>query len=235
MSLSPSTATQPRLSPKLIHLLGKLSLMPVDYPHPHGPFAVADTGATNHMVPDKSCFISYKLVSGLSVCMGNNSFIPVLGRGTAIFSLNGKRILVQNVLHFPLLVVPLYSLRTHVTQRGCGFIGAGESGFLVYFPLFVLSVDMAVDCHLSFTPLRHSAPLNTLHYVQPRCPPASYPSTVTPAVSQATPSPLLPAVVEDDACRHLFGRHNILLSGLSSGPQQYYRPGCTLLSNQQSH
>jgi hypothetical protein len=52
MSLSPLPASQPHLSPKLIHLLGKLSLMPVNYPHPHGPFAVADTGATNHMIPD---------------------------------------------------------------------------------------------------------------------------------------------------------------------------------------
>ncbi len=203
MSPSPSPASQPRLSPKLIHLLGKLSLMPVDYPHPHGPFAVADTGATDHMIPDKSCFISYKLVSGLSVCMGNNSFVPVLGHGTAIFSLNGKRILVRNVLHIPRLAVPLYSLHTHINQHGCGFIGTGESGFLVYFPLFVLLVDMAIDCHLSFAPLGHSAPLNTLHYVQPRCPPAPYPSTITPAVSQATPSPLLPVVVEDDADDYL--------------------------------
>ena len=129
MPPSPLPASQPRLSPKLIHLLGKLSLMPVNYPHPHGPFAVADTGATDHMIPDKSCFISYKSVSGLSVCMGNNSFVPVLGRGTAIFSLNGKRVLVQNVLHVPGLAVPLYSLRTHVTQRGCGFIGTESRGF----------------------------------------------------------------------------------------------------------
>ncbi len=138
-------------------------------------------------------------MSSLSGRMCNNSFVPVLGRGTAIFSLNGKRILVRHVLHVPRLAVPLYSLRTHVTQCGCGLIGTGEPGFLIYFPLFVLSVDMAINCHLSFAPLGHSAPLNTLHYVQLRCPPAPYPSTVTPAVSQATPSPLLPAAVEDDA------------------------------------
>jgi hypothetical protein len=40
-------------------------------------------------------------------------------------------------------------------------------GFLVYFPTFVLSVDMAIDCHLSFDPPGHSAPLHTLHYIQP--------------------------------------------------------------------
>ena len=88
-----------------------------------GRLAVADTGATDHMVPDKSTFVSYKSVTGLSVRMENNSYVPLLGRGTAVFALNGKRVLVCNVLHVPSLAVPLYSLRTHVTQRGCGFIG----------------------------------------------------------------------------------------------------------------
>ncbi len=77
--------------------------------------------------------------------MGNNSYNPV-------FALNGKRILVRNVLHVLGLAVPLYSLRTHITQRGCGSIGTRESGFLVYSPTFVLSVDTAIDCHLSFDP-----------------------------------------------------------------------------------
>jgi hypothetical protein len=98
--------------------------------------------------------------------MGNNSYVLVLGHGIAIFALNGKRILVGNVLHVPGLAVPHYSLCTHFIQQGCGFLGTRESGFLVYFPTFVLSVDTAVDCHLSFDRLSHSAPLHTLHYVQ---------------------------------------------------------------------
>jgi hypothetical protein len=107
------------------------------------------------MVPDKSCFISYKSVSGLLVRMGNNSYVPVLGRGTAIFALNGKCLLVRNILHIPGLAEPLYSLRTHFTQRGCGFLSTKESGFLVYFTTYVLSVDTAMDCPLSFDPLGH--------------------------------------------------------------------------------
>jgi hypothetical protein len=63
--------------------------------------------------------------------MGNNYYIPVLGCGTAIFALNGKRILVCNVIHVPGLAVLLDSLCTHITQCGCGFIGTHESGFLV--------------------------------------------------------------------------------------------------------
>jgi hypothetical protein len=142
VSARPSPTKPARLSPALLTLLSTLSLSTIDAPVTGTRFAVADTGATDHMVPDKCCFISYKSVSGLSVRMGNNSFVPVLGRGTAVFELNGKRILVRNVLHVPGLAVPLYSLRTHVTQRGCGFIGSGESGFLVYFPSFVSSTRL---------------------------------------------------------------------------------------------
>jgi hypothetical protein len=151
--LSPSLERPPCLSSGLRHLLHTLSKLPVFLPLRHGWLAVADTGATNHMVPDKSCFISYKANSGLSVRMGNNSFALVLGRGTAIFAFNGKRVLIRHVLHVPGLAVPLYSLRTHVTQCGCGFLGTKESGFLVYFPTFVLSVDTVVNCHLLFDPL----------------------------------------------------------------------------------
>jgi hypothetical protein len=164
---SPLQAKPPCLLLALQHLLNKLSLSPIDVPLLHDRLAVADTGATNHMVPNKSCFISYKSVSSLSVCMGNNSYVPVLGRGTSIFTVNGKQILVHNVLHIPGLAVPLYSLCTHFTQWDCGFLGTRELGFLVYFPTFILSIDTAINCHLSFNPLGHSAPLHTLHYVQP--------------------------------------------------------------------
>jgi hypothetical protein len=40
--------------------------------------AVADSGATNHMLPDRAAFISYKSVCNLCVCMGNNSYAPIL-------------------------------------------------------------------------------------------------------------------------------------------------------------
>jgi hypothetical protein len=52
---------------------------------------VADTGATNHMIPDKSMLISYRPCSGQQVRMGNNSFMPILGTGSAIISLNAKK------------------------------------------------------------------------------------------------------------------------------------------------
>ncbi len=131
---------------------------------------VADTGAMDHMVPNRSAFISYKAVRNLCVRMGNNSYAPVLGRGTAIISLN----LIWNVLQVPTLRVPLYSLRAHICHRGCGFVGSYDTGMHVYFPGVVLSVDTSTDCHLSYEPLGKLAPLSTLHYIQPRCPPTIY-------------------------------------------------------------
>ena len=128
---------------------------------------VADTGATDHMVPDCGAFISYKSVHGFHVCMGNNSFAPVLGHGTAIISLNGQRLLIRNVLHVPGLWIPLYSLRAHLCQLGCGFLGSYETGMCVYFPGVVLTVDTSSDCHLSYEPLGKTAALSSLHYVQP--------------------------------------------------------------------
>jgi hypothetical protein len=56
--------------------------------------------------------------------MSNNSFLPVLGRSTAVISLNGQCVLIRNTLHIPDLVMPLYSLQAHLTQCGCAFYGA---------------------------------------------------------------------------------------------------------------
>ena len=159
--------------------------------------AVADTGATDHMFPDKSTFISYKRISNLQVRMGNNSFLPVLGRGTAIISLNGWWVLIRHALHVPGLAVPLYSLRAHLKQPGCGFIGTSESGMLVYFPSFVLSVDTSSDCHLSYEPLGSLASLESLHYVQQRCSPSLYPSELTALHNAKVCSPS-PDIVPND-------------------------------------
>jgi hypothetical protein len=63
----------------------------------------ADTGATDHMLPECLAFISYKSVRHLCIWMGNNSYAPVLVQGTAIVSLNGQRLLIRNVLHVPAL------------------------------------------------------------------------------------------------------------------------------------
>ena len=71
---------------------------------------VADTGATDHMCPECSAFISYHPVTNVNVSMGYKTLAPVLGKGTAVISLNGKLVLVCNVLHVPTLHILLYTL-----------------------------------------------------------------------------------------------------------------------------
>jgi hypothetical protein len=52
-----------------------------------------------------------------------------------------------------------------------------------------------MDCHLSFDPLGHSAPLNTLHYVRLGYPTSTYPSKVSPTLTAATSFLAFPAVM----------------------------------------
>ncbi len=106
---------------------------------------MVDTGTTNHMLPECATFISYKSFWHLWVQMGNNSFALVLGQRTTIISLNGKHFLICNVLHVPALWVPLYSLRAHLRQRGCSFVGSHDTGIHGYFLGVVLSVDMSTE------------------------------------------------------------------------------------------
>jgi hypothetical protein len=155
---------------------------------------VADTGATDHMLPDKSTFISYHTVTGRRVHMGNNSFAPIAGHGMAIVSLNGKKILIRDCLHIPDLRHPLYSLRAHQCQCGCGFIGMFGLGMHVFFPSFILEVDTATDCHLQYVPVGRMAQLSDLDYVQPK--PAPQGSVLAmAATTQAVPTP---AMIEPD-------------------------------------
>jgi hypothetical protein len=157
---------------------------------PRTSLLVADTGATNHMIPDKSAFISYHPCSGQRVCMGNNSFMPILGTGSAIISLNGKKILIRDCLHVQALRNPLYSLGAHQQhQNGCGFLGLYGMGMYVFFPSFILEADTAVNCHLSYEPLGRSATLSSLDYVQ-------HMSTISASTTKAPPS--APAWIKPD-------------------------------------
>ena len=78
------------VSKSFTSLLQRMSSCSILPPSGGSRFTVADSGASDHMFPDKSAFISYKLVANLQVRMGNNSFLPVLGRGSAIISLMGS-------------------------------------------------------------------------------------------------------------------------------------------------
>ena len=60
---------------------------------------VADTGATGNMCTNLSASVLYYKVMNLKLHMGNKMSAHVLGKGTALFSLYGKLVFVQNVLH----------------------------------------------------------------------------------------------------------------------------------------
>ncbi len=118
------------------------------------------------------------------------NFAPILGSGTAIISLNSKKIFIQDYLHVPMQRNPLYSLRAHQQhQKGCGFLGMYEMGMFVFFPWFILEVDTAVDCHFSYEPLGCSASLSLLDYVQPI-------SSVSASTTMVPPS--APAQIKPD-------------------------------------
>jgi hypothetical protein len=156
----------------------------------HNSLLVADTGATDHMVPDKSAFISYWTITGCRVRMGNNSFAPILGSGSAVIALNGKHILIRDCLHVPALRNPLYSLCAHQCQHGCGFIRIGMHGLgmYVFFPSFIVKVDTATNCHLSYAPIGRTSTLSFMDYVQPI-------QTHTSASTTAVIPPASPAVI----------------------------------------
>jgi hypothetical protein len=148
--------------------------------------------------------------------MGNNSFVPVLGWGTAVFSLNSKRVLVRNILHFPGLAIPLYSLCAHLHQRGCGFIGPFEDSFHIYFPSFVLSVNMSSDCHLTYESLGKSESLAMLHYVQPWCPAKLYPLETLMSFLASIPHPAI--IKDDEAGTVAYVSVGVALDACPSGP-----------------
>ena len=156
---------------------------------------VADTGATDHMLPEKSAFISYRPVTGRRVRMGNNSFAPIVGCGSAVIAINGRRILIRECLHVPALRNPLYSLRAHQRQYGCGFIGMQGLGMFVFFPSFIVEVNTTTDCHLSYSAVGRACTMSALDYVQPI---QSHGAAATASVPSPTPVLVEDDVVEDD-------------------------------------
>ena len=166
---------------------------------------IADTSATNHMFPDCLAFIFYHHSTHIQVRLGNTTFTPVLGTDTAIVSLNGKCVFVCNTLYMPGLRCPLCSLQAHVSQKGCGFMGAESlGGIFVYFHGFVLEVDTSKDCTLSYAPIGKKVSIQDLDYAQPKT------SSCSAASNDAHPPtvPVPPARLGSDWREVTFARHN---------------------------
>eukprot|EP00956_Cyclotella_meneghiniana_P012317 scaffold17507_cov37-Cyclotella_meneghiniana.AAC.4 len=136
---------------------------------PDEAYCCADSGATRHMFPDYNTFVSYHPCHNKTVLLGDSTELPIMGYGTAKFSLNGHVILVRNALHVPGLTDPLYSLRVHRFMKGCGFFSHHDSGASILFPNFAIKIDDQVDCLLHFKAIGRakSIPL-ALAYAEPR-------------------------------------------------------------------
>lgn len=108
--------------------------------------------------------------------MGDNSFAPILGSGSAVINMNGKCILIRDCLHVTAL---------------CGFIGMQGLGICVFFPSFIVKVNTATDCHLTYAPVGQSSTMSLQDYVQPIQ--TSHPVSATSSFPQPHPT-----VIEED-------------------------------------
>ena len=153
----------------------------------------ADSGATDFMLPDKAAFTSYRKCFHRFALLGNDTKLPILGQGTAVFSLNGKVIMVRDALHVPGLRAPLYSLRQHKTMPGCGTFSLYNVGSYILFPNFALRIDDSVDNIVSYRSIGRSEN-SKLDYAQPR---ANRASSTTPVPSAATPNVIEPDSDDD--------------------------------------
>jgi hypothetical protein len=154
----------------------------------------ADTGATDHMLPDHSAFYIYHPCTNRYVTLGDDTRLKIFGTGTAIIALNGKNILIRNALHVPALRAPLYSLRRHRLMEGCGFYAHYNDGNFVLFPTFSLKVDESKDNLISYRPIGRNY-IPHLDYAEKRHPstssarPATAPPTLIPDDSSVASSP----------------------------------------------
>ncbi len=67
-----------------------------------------------------------------------------------------------------------------------------QLGMYVFFPSFIIKVNMGTNCHLSYEPIRCSTSINKLDYVQPVQAPSPSASTT------AAMMPSAPTVAKDE-------------------------------------
>jgi hypothetical protein len=146
----------------------------------------ADSGATEHMLPDYSAFVSYKKCHNESVTLGDETQLPIMGRGKAVFMINGKTIQVRDALHVPGLRAPLYSLRKHRHMDGCGYYSQFGVGSFILFPSFTIEVDDSEDNIVSYKSIGRQLNVK-LDYKEPKYP-------------QARPAHLIP---DDEDLQHV--------------------------------
>ncbi len=124
--------------------------------------------------------------------MGINSFALILGKGSAVISVNRKRILIRDCLYVPAVRNQLYSLRVQQCHSMVAVLLVCTSWvFFVFFPLFLVEIDTAADCHLLYEPIGRSCTVSSLGFVQP--------ILSISLASTTTALPSAPEVIEDNA------------------------------------
>lgn len=153
-----------------IHNISLSHLSSIKIENATSKVAIADSGATHHLWPDLSAFMSYQKVSNKIVSLADKSTAPILGIGDIAVSLGGRKLVIRDVYHVPSLGAPLFSLRAHRRVPGCGFVGDNDC-FQICFPSFALKVHDDVDSYISYHPLGRTM-MESLDYIQPisKCP-----------------------------------------------------------------
>lgn len=143
--------------------------------------AVADSGATHHLWNKFRDFRTFRRLFGQSVLLPDGTRMAILGIGSIVISMGGKRVLLRNVFLVEGLRVPLFSLRVHRRLPGCGH-EANNDGFFVRFPDFELPVNDEIDSYLEYQSVETSDD-EILDYIEPT---ASELSELRLAASQAS-------------------------------------------------
>ena len=134
----------------------------------HVALEVADSGATDTMLPDYAVFLSYRKQANCWVTLGDDTKLPILGEGSAKIKLNGKVVILRRCLHVPGLHNPLYSLRKHRKMPGYGTYSDYDHGAFILFPRFTLQIDDSVNNFISYEPIGRSDPHVSIDYCEPR-------------------------------------------------------------------
>ena len=122
------------------------------------------------MFPDYYYFLSNRPSTDPNyyALLGDDSRSNISGRGTAVFTMNGRLVLVHNTLHIPSLWAPLYSTQCRRTQPGCTYYNDDTFGNVLLFTTMVINRDSTTDNIVSFRPIDRTLRDRKLDYVEPR-------------------------------------------------------------------
>jgi len=96
------------------------------------------------MHPYRDDFETFQGLTDCYVEMGDKTRVPVEGKGTVCYGINGFTVRKKNVLYVPDLGVGLLSIRLHRRKKGCSFV-ADNDAMLLHYPRFTVPVDDKID------------------------------------------------------------------------------------------